>query len=1092
MNSNNVSMDDVVISDLLAANQDYIIGSFAISPDPGGSLTTETVNEIVYEFPANITGTYTITFDAQVTDPDIYLSNYNQNHTNTASVTLTNGTGGSDNGTQRVTSVVLDKASGSYDYDTRQMIWQIEVNENLSSLDNVTVTDTIPADQTFDASSFAVTDSGGNPFDPTHTNLTSDANSFTYSFPGTISDHYTITYKTTFIDLTQLEQNGTITLNNAVTLNHDALTSPVADSTTGNFESEVVLKTQDYSENNDYIDWNVTINRNQITYNSAYVIDIFEQGLALDTSSIALYEASVDSSNNITIGSQVTITGANISYDLDTRTLIFTMPSPITTAYVLTFRTYVTDKSRSPFSNIVALDADGVPPEQNEIEDEVAVSFVGAGGSATGSVGSMTVTKADMNSPTTVLAGAVFELLDQYDIVVDRVTTDSNGEAFFDRIRFDVPYTVREVTPPEGYNPSPSGSDEYTFTIATGDPEPNKTYTFENEQIIGNIQFTKLDENSDPLVGAEFTLYQGGSATAYTATSDASGVVSFTNIPYGDYVIRESSAPTGYAVSITEPTASITIHGDTVTASPATVSDRLIISDITFTKLDETSSPLAGAAFTLYDSVGTVVTTATSGADGVVLFSDIDYGDYTIVETAAPFGYTRSDTVHNVSVVTDGATITLTSPDFTNPLLNASITFNKEDPEGSALPGAEFTLYDDASQIVDTAVSDASGIVTFSDVAPGDYTIEETGTPTGYVTNTAVLTATVVDNVADAVVTATPANITNAYIIGSIVLNKWDDSGRPLEGATFTLYDDTDSVVATTVSDQNGFVVFSGIRYGDYTIRETQAPAGYIASTDVYTASIRNNGESVVATPSDSSNKQIVGAIAFTKMDESSQPLEDAEFTLYAASDIGFTQPLATAVSDASGNVHFDTVIYGDYLIAETTAPTGYVLSSDTLTASITTDGITVDTTPSTFENVLIRADITVRLTSTSGTPLRGGIIALFNSAGTQVSSGTTDRDGEVTFPDVPFGDYTLRQLEAPSGYILSDEVLTISVTSAVSVYEAGTIEDAQIVTNSVRTGDNILFYAIGLALALVLLVLIVVLIVARRRKSKNSGSSEY
>ena len=522
VNSNTVSMDNVVISDLISTNQDYIIGSFAISPDPGGTLTTETADEIVYTFPANITGTYTITFEAQVTDPDIYLSNYNQNHYNTASVTLSNGTGGTDSGTQRVTSVVLDKSSGSYDYDTRQMTWEIDVNQNLSSLDNVTVTDTIPADQTFVASSFIVKDSGGTTFDPTNANLTYDTNSFSYTFPGTITDHYTLTYNTAFIDLTQLEQNQTVTLSNAVTLNHDALTTPVSDSTTGTFTSEVISKTQSYTSGNDYIDWQVNINRNEITYDSAYITDVFEQGLELDTSSIALYEATVDSSNVLSVGAQVAITGANIAYDLDTRTLVFTMPTPITTAYALFFRTYVTDKALSPFDNSATLDADGVPPEQNAIDDEVAVSFVGAGGSATGNVGSLTVTKVDMNSPTTVLAGTVFELVDQYDIVVARVTTDSNGEAFFDRIRFDVPYTVREAAPPVGYNPSPPGQDEYTFTIATGAPEPNITYTFENEQIIGNIQFTKLDENSGPLQGAEFTLYQGGTATAYTATSGRS------------------------------------------------------------------------------------------------------------------------------------------------------------------------------------------------------------------------------------------------------------------------------------------------------------------------------------------------------------------------------------------------------------------------------------------------------------------------------------------------------------------------------------------------------------------------------------------
>ncbi|HAG44306.1 MAG TPA: hypothetical protein DCL31_14530, partial [Clostridium sp.] len=115
-------------------------------------------------------------------------------------------------------------------------------------------------------------------------------------------------------------------------------------------------------------------------------------------------------------GDEVALSENSVKYDFATREFIFTLPNLTSEAYLLTFRTDVTDKSKSPFTNSVSLSGTGITQSSTSLG--VVVSFQGSGGGGTGTTGSINVIKVDGKDSTKKLQGAVFELLDLYQNVI--------------------------------------------------------------------------------------------------------------------------------------------------------------------------------------------------------------------------------------------------------------------------------------------------------------------------------------------------------------------------------------------------------------------------------------------------------------------------------------------------------------------------------------------------------------------------------------------------------------------------------------------------------------------------------------------------
>lgn len=231
----------------------------------------------------------------------------------------------------------------------------------------------------------------------------------------------------------------------------------------------------------------------------------------------------------------------------------------------------------------------------------------------------------------------------------------------------------------------PSGTNEYTWnnldvTDYDGNPyiysveeaavagyvKVIEGFEISNTRIKGTIEFHKHDDAHMPLAGAIFGLYAvtdtSFAAPLKTATSLADGLVRFTDVEYGEYKIKEISAPVGYEKSELVIPVAVTMQGATVIPTPATVVNVKIMGDITLRKVDSvTNAVLAGAKMVIKDKAGTVVFEGITGANGLLKVS-LPFGEYIVSEVAAPEGYILTTQTYSINVNKSGLTFDVRIP----------------------------------------------------------------------------------------------------------------------------------------------------------------------------------------------------------------------------------------------------------------------------------------------------------------------------------------------------------------------------------------------------------------------------------------------
>jgi len=1077
INSNETSIAaGAVVTDTIPIGQTYVANTAkfddALIGDSG--YTAATVGDTTktgifqYTFSNAFSKTHTLEFQTQVTDTKNYKANSSKTHYNNVNITATD-INQSITGSQTATSEIISKTGADYNYATREITWKIVVNKNKMPITNAKVTDDIPAGQKYVAGSATIDDGSNGSF---NSEGDIDTNGeVIYTFGSAINKNYTITIKTRLTDLSIFKSNGNKILYNTASIKGDEIPTDGIVTSKGSrtISNSVINKKSTYISGNAFIDWTLETNSNfSIPLSGATITDNLVEGLSLDTDTIELYKLIVNANGTLTNSTKVTLTKDNVSYDPTTRKFIFTFPEGSGTgAFRLKFRTDTT--KTSTFSNLVEFSGSGVTQTANATP--VVVWYSNGGGSGVGYNGSITVAKVDSNYDSKKLSGAVFQLLDQYgNLKTTSVATGSDGTVLFNKLKFDIDYYIKEITPPQGYNLS---SEIYKFQIKDTTDGKNITYNYKDSKITGSIEFNKTGEDGNSLQGAEFSLYETTDTNftnpLKTTTSDNNGLVKFSTVEYGSYKIKETKAPTGYNISSQIFTATISEEGKTIDANPNTVSNTKIRGSIELTKVDEEGKGIPDAEFSLYDYLDTNFTnslkTATSDNSGVVKFSSVLYGSYKIKETKAPTGYTMSSKVVDATISENGKV--LNTGTVSDIKIRGSIEVKKIGEDGRGLAGAEFSLYADSdtnlSTPLKTETSDGSGLVQFSSVEYGSYKIKETKAPTGYNMSLQVVNATISED--GETINANPYTVSDIKIRGSIELNKLGEDTNGLPGAEFSLYADSDLNLSmplrTLTTDSSGIVKFGNVEFGSYKIRETKAPTGYNLNSKVLDATISVEGQIIHANPYTVSDTKIRGNIELKKIGEAENGLSGAEFSLYVDSDTNFTNALMTATSDSSGVVKFSSVVYGSYKIKETKAPTGYNMSLQVVNATISEEGKTINANPYTVSDTKIRGRIDLKKTGEDGKGLPGAVFSLYADSDTNflttLKTATSDGSGVVQFSGVEYGSYNIKETKAPIGYNLNSKVSTATIKTDGEVVQATLYE-----ISNTKIRGNIEIHKIG------------------------------
>lgn len=745
--TNPVALADIVVTDPIPTNisttpattnngLSYVPGSLTLHDGQGmedevtgATATYDSVNnQIVIDFDPDDTSDgvdvideeYRFTFQTQIEDAYIYKRNADSSVANTASYTSFNAGSGNDSATRSINPDMLQKSFVSYNYDTHNFRWHIHANPNNNELFNAVITDYISEDMVYIPGTFVIYDSGSNPYtdgafsytghDPTVVNPQVPAENISgtleYTFPAIVTDSYDIYFETEYVDYAQLSDNHLsltsdyLEATNTAYFVHDELPTDtyVVIGDSERFTSSVVEKAPEYSSGEQYIDWVLTINKNQIeilgpspvpdpesppVVDGPIIYDNLQEGLVLDLDSIMLYNATVNSDNSITVD-RTSGSADEVSYDRNSqvtydssnnRQLTFAFADTINTCYVMTFRTYIEAGYRNTdFNNTASFHA--LAGNENNTSGNERVLFATGGGYAAANIGHLLLTKVDADSGLP-LSGATFELIDADGVVVDTKVTDTSGEALFEFVFFDRQYYYKESIPPYGYSADTSTLTPFVIDTATATDQPDdpdRTHTpdaIENTANDVAVEFYKYTQDGiTGLQGAIFAIYDQSTPTVEIdrQTSDTNGLVAFTGLPAkSSYNIVELSAPLGFVRYTGTLTVDVTVGGP-FNPTPSSITNAVdvrAVGTIRFMKYAENGvTPLADCVFGIYSvSEPTLLRgTATSLADGTVTFVPVAPGDYIIRELSAPTSYEVSST-ELTATVGDAPGIYTTTPE---------------------------------------------------------------------------------------------------------------------------------------------------------------------------------------------------------------------------------------------------------------------------------------------------------------------------------------------------------------------------------------------------------------------------------------------
>ena len=555
------------------------------------------------------------------------------------------------------------------------------------------------------------------------------------------------------------------------------------------------------------------------------------------------------------------------------------------------------------------------------------------------------------------------------------------------------------------------------------------------------INIHKVDDADQPLAGAKFKIVrQANNQVIGEYVTDDKGNITVNALLKDKYILTELQAPEGYTITTADTPVSAEDFSETDNAVTKTIvnpkakpkaTQATIELDKTLTGRDLTDGEFR---FELYEGTNKLQTV--TNKNGKVTFAPIEYTEegehtYTVKEVAGNtpgITYDKTDKQVTVMVKKDGDNLkadvaypdnktfsnTYTAPQPAKAKISASKIL-----EGAELKNGEFNfqLLDETGKVLQTKQNDANGTVVFDDLS---YSSEDAGK-------------------------------TFHYTIKEVI---------PESKAKGMTYDEgTIDVTVTVTKDDASNTLKASVAYGDKKSFTNKLVTTSIPPTPPTVDKPELKLYNIQLHKANADGNALAGAVF---------GLFESDGTTPVANPYGAGQ--ATATSDANGLVTFTGFEAKDYVVKELTAPEGYQLSADVIKVSaselkaatnlVVDKGTVVNKpftsippTPPTVDKPELKLySIQLHKVNNEGKPLVGAVFGLFEADGTTPvanpygegqATATSDANGLVTFTGLEAKDYVVRELTAPDGYQLSDEVIKIAASDLVasnSVVDKGNV----------------------------------------------------
>ena len=641
------------------------------------------------------------------------------------------------------------------------------------------------------------------------------------------------------------------------------------------------------------------------------------------------------------------------------------------------------------------------------------------------------------------LAGAVYGIYHDGELV-DTYNTDENGSFTTDYYVCGNTWTIKEITPSEGYLLDEKeyhvGAEPENYEVEFNSAPALNSY----EQVIkGNISIIKHSDDGStqietPEEGATFEVYLASAGSFDNAKEterdilvcDQDGFAQSKDMPYGIYTVHQTAGK-DETEFMKDFTVFISENGKTykylINNAPYQAYIKVVKADAETGKI----IPLTGAGFEIYDADGnkismsytyptlTTIDTFYVSADGYLITPQkLDAGDYTLVEVQAPYGYVLDSTPIDFTVTSK----------------------NNEDLEGLTI--ISVTAYDMAQKGTIT-VSKSGEVFTTVNVSGEEGVLDKEG---------------------------------NWGIINPLYAAVYEE--KCLSGATYqviaaedivtgdgTIRANAGDVVAEITTGEDGTATTGELYLGKYNIVETEAPYGYVLNDETQEVELVYAGQEVSLTSTSTGfvndrQKLSLSAIKDMEQDElygigMNGEITAVSFGLYAGEEItaadGSTIPadglMEIAYADEDGMITFNSDLpFGSYYVKELTTDVHYNLSDAVYEVNFEYAGqetalqVVALNDGETIENDLKYGSIVGRKVNDETVEgeekgMAGATFGIFHegieelTAENAITTAVSDENGDFAFENVPYGDYIVMELEAPEGYVLSDARHFVSVS---------------------------------------------------------------
>lgn len=540
---------------------------------------------------------------------------------------------------------------------------------------------------------------------------------------------------------------------------------------------------------------------------------------------------------------------------------------------------------------------------------------------------SLTVQKVDEDG--NAVAGAALTLRDETDgeDIASYVSTEEPITVDPVLLAAGHTYSVRETAAPAGYYPA--AAESVTIPLHAPQETPQLTVVMTDRKI--EAYALKTDPDGSPVAGAELAVLDASDERELISWVSETAPFSFGHVLSAGktYILREKNAPDGYHLA---EDIRFTVSAES-SADPLALRMEDQPVEVIFHKQDRSGASLAGAQLQLLGESGEIITAWESDGNPKDLSPFVKAGgSYTIHEVTAPVGWHAAEDIpFEVPLHADGKTEIIMQD------MPVHVTIEKTDEDGNPLSGASFIICDEDGNAVDSWTSDGTPHEAGMYLQAGrSYTVREVSAPDGYYfSDDAVIDVSLYPSDAQRV------EIADTRIRYQIM--KCDEDGNPVSGVRLRLYDAEDGTEIPLPDDgmtgEEPFVL-DGVLKPDhsYTLCETEIKPGVHPAPDVTFHTSKNAVNGVV------SIRMIdqTTSITVRKTDEDGNALPGASLAVYeacqdeegnwSAAEGEDGRPI-TAASFVSGEEPFDLspFVRGDavYILHETEAPDGYVLSSD-------------------------------------------------------------------------------------------------------------------------------------------------------------------